>query len=647
MNNDNDSWQSNDNNSWSSSPAPSPWETQQPETNSWETQPQETPSWEQNQTDNSWLHSNSNDLDTSSDSLSYRDEPSISHASDSSDSHSYDPDKSKFQNVNNLNGLKSGLNTMDEGVPINSHESSVQHSATHHNDEALESLAFFRNVHNNKSSSMTGATGATLAAAALAATAASNANKTINSNNTTDTNNHVGTGESPVHLNNNNRLGKSKMLPTNDDALRELFKSHDAPAQDEKNNLPEIKVVKHPFLKTKKRLLNFVKVTALAIGALVAVHNITTPSLDTSNMNQDQIVAAMAQENKLSAGIGDFELGVYKAMRLYDNNVPKYFNDTFGRAFYPEGLTFLSHKKMQAVNQASLNKMLKDFPAYPEANTRFLVEDPSNKDVRVNIMTNLINNGHFSKYQSGLLTHLEDTMFTDGIMKFKGQPVNQTSSYPFKYADAGVVGTKIASDAGNNFTASGRVSDLVSPEYETIKSLVSVGDLVSIPVSNAYNYITSPMIKFAGLFSPEDSMKAYTKDPKLTSTEGFIAATNQVSKKLPDLYYNSFSKDDNQKIKELSAKSMSEPDGGKSFQEIIEISARNHANILAEELKASGLPQVQKIQADKAAAAQKAAADRKEVLNKIKSVVQPNPATAEADKAKGIEIINELKRPKL
>ena len=636
MTNDN-SWQTNSddpNSNWNSLTPSNPWDTPQ---NPWDTSATNTNDSSQ---DNSWQRPDDSYLHNHQPVEREEDRQYIQSSDD--DTHRFDVSKSKFQNINNLNGLKSGLNTMDESSPVNENSNYAKPSASSSEAEKIDVKALFANlrssnvqnedVNPNNNSSLNGAA----IAGAVAAGAALGANTTTNNLNNASNN---------VNLNNTNPTNT-----TSDDKLKNLFQSF--PPEEKKE--PQIKIIKHPFTKAKKRIMKFVKISAVAVGTLIALHNFSTPLSDTKGMTEAQIEKLAADEAVLSAGIGNIELVGYKAIRLFDNTVPSFFDTLLTKKYNPLTTKFLSPDTLRSVDQASLNKMLKDFPAYPEANHGFLIEDPRNREVRVNIMTNLINNGHFTKHGSVMLNHLEDNMFQEAIQKNAGAAINQTTSYPFKYADAGLVGTKAPADGGRNFTATGRLSDTVPENASSVKGFVALGDYVTVPVSFTYKYLASPLIKMSGLFKSDDSLNEYTKDANITSVKGYLTATNTLSENstFDNLNYAHLSKEENEKLRTLSQQSKYEKDGGSSIRKIAEMDSvyNNYVAKKAREAKkkeAQAQAKAKKMNENNSSKSeQHFSVDKTTILNNVKAITQPAQENAEAAKAKGLEIIKDIQRAK-
>lgn len=636
MDNDNDNfWQSTSSDptsNWNSSnTGTNPWDTSETPANPWETTTQDhfghTP-------DDSYQHNHQ--------SFEREDERNYIPRSDDSEHHSTDISKSKFQNINNLNGLKSGLNTMDESSPIPENNNHTRASSVE--SEKIDVKSLFQSLSSSnvkddplqKSENGNNFGGAAVAGAIAAGAALGANNKTNNFNHNNESH----------KMNSNNP--HSANINSSDDKLKDLFKSH--PPEEKKE--PQIKVIKHPFTKAKHRIMKFVKISAVAVGALIAIHNFSTPRVDTKGMTEAQIEKLAADEAILSAGIGNIELVGYKAIRLFDHTVPSFFDTLLTKKYNPVTGKFLSPDTLRAVDQASLNKMLKDFPAYPEANHGFLLEDPRNREVRVNIMTNLINNGHFTKHGSVMLNHLEDNMFQEAIQKNAGAAINQTTSYPFKYADAGLVGTKAPTDGGRNFTATGRLSDTVPESASSVKGFVALGDYITVPVSFTYKYLSSPMIKMSGLFKSDDSLNDYTKDANITSVKGYLVATNTLSEKstFDNLYYSHLSKEENEKLKNLSQQSKYEKDGGSSIKKIAEMDSvyTNYVAKKAREAKAKEAQEQAKAQKKNESNTSKSepqfSVDKKAILNNVKTITQPAAEVAEEAKAKGVEMIKESQR---
>ena len=607
MENDNNWQQDHQNNDWDSQPQSNAWDTSNAwdKSNTWDISNNEYDSNHNEVHQTNWFP----ESEPTQNSFSQLEEEQSSFFSkDDDDQSRYDPSKSRLLNINNLNGLKSGLHTMDESTPMSNNSSSRKSSLSAKNAELM---SFFRGTSPNNSPANSSRPDEGLG----------------NASNSNSSRNSVEKDLESLFTSENDENNTS-----NTDS--NLFKSY-TPVE------PKVKVIKHPFLKAKKRFMQFVKISALSLGGLIAVHNLTTPSIDTKGLSEQQIAAANAEELKLSAGIGNIELVAYKALRLYDNNVPTFFDSLLGRKYNPFDFTLLSPSTKRAVDQASLNKMLKDFPAYPEANKNFLVEDHANREVRVNIMTNLINKNHFAKHGSIMHSHLEDEMFVDAIRKNMGMAINQTTSYPFKHADAGLVGTKAPSDGGRNFTATGKISETVPESASFVKGFVELGDIVTVPVVTTYRYLTSPTIKFAGMFSSDDSLKNYTKDSQVTSVKGYLVATNTFKDNpIQKTDYQYLSADDNKKMQELQEANQYEPDGGKSFDEILAMSAKMQKDYLAQ----NNLLPANKQKASNEDS--KFKINKEAILNNVKTVTQPDPATIESSKTKGLEMIKDVQRPK-
>lgn len=387
------------------------------------------------------------------------------------------------------------------------------------------------------------------------------------------------------------------------------------------------------YRRATNTLKTFVKVSAVAVAAVATFHNFTTPSFDASKLNTTQQAAISAQEKVFSAGLSDVELGVYKAWRFGENILPNFLHNL------APNWTKMSNETRAMVAQSSLNKMLKDYPAYPEANTGFLTENSMNREVRANIMTNLIKMDHFNNTHYKVLEHLENDFFRESIDKFKDHPVNQTRAYPFKHADKGLVGTKIVTTGGNQFLASGRVDSYALNADDAkngVKSgIVSIVNLVTVPIVNNANKAMFPLIKFSGMFSNPDALSAYTKDPAKTSVAGFIKAAGLNTSSTKTDNHFSYSNEDNNVIQSLKEKSKTS-DGG----EYVALSNISTPNAIAQMNQAArGVIKQHDIKTKNTTDDQLNEQQVKNILNNVKNAVSPDPNTVESARQKGLDII--------
>ena len=418
-----------------------------------------------------------------------------------------------------------------------------------------------------------------------------------------------------------------------DAELRELFKSHrPLDTNTIEDRLKNFRTQRHPFIKAQKIIFKFISVTAVAVAALVSVNTLVTPHVDTTAMNAEQITQTQQTENTLSAGMSDFELAIKQPIRAIDQMIPKVLTTLIGHG---KDIRILSSQQRQDIAQATLNKMLKDYPAYPEANNQFLVENSKNYEVRVNIMKNLLKTDHFKKRGETVLTLLEDTYFNNAIKKNNDVSINQTRSYPFQYADDGLVGTKILQNK-ETLSNSGRLSSLVSSDSPITKKILGYGDYVTIPVHYVYNFITSPTIKIKGIFSSE-SLNQYTNDPTKTNGKAFFEATNPNAPLPEPIPFKSNNPELNKVRAEVSKGVIFEKDGGENMAKSMDLSVQEFINASKAAMKDN------KKEKENHA---KLLEDRQKILDRVKTVVQPNPKTAEEDKAKGLEMIENVKKSK-
>lgn len=416
--------------------------------------------------------------------------------------------------------------------------------------------------------------------------------------------------------------------PTVDDELRDYFKSH----KDRHHSFTERN--KHILPSIKNKILKFVKVTAVAAGTLLVAHHYTTPEIDTSNLSQDKAKIAQEVESFLGAGMSNTEIAFHQMARKLDS-------------ILPESMSFMTKDAKQRLAQATLNHMMKNYPAYPELNDKFLVENPKNTEVRVSVMKNLIMSDFFKKHPD-ILKHYENQFFYQSMEKFRDAPVNQTTMFPFSYAKDVQVGTKIIDYNTLGYKATGKIFDTPSDSSEELKSAVKQVNKLGRAATYLMHIVASPSMKFAGLFSSEDAMKAYEFDPAKVNNVAFRNLSNTPESNIPLLDNEHLTKEQNIARNKVLSQVNTDPEAfrkGIAMSTEADLAAMRAARdqVMAKHTAAN---QKKSKQADLEATKARDMENIKNILQKASQIVQPDPNTVEADKEKGLKLIEELKKPK-